>query len=157
MLKKLILLSVFLMFFSITVASVMAPYFISHNNRIAGEILYGGMRALCHQKPERCIFLWGHQMALCERCFAIYFFLIAGGIFLYLFRTYFRRYHWKGAILLMIPAAIDGLTQLAGLRESNIYIRLFTGSLFGIAFALLLCPVGFELCLDDYKMDISQK
>jgi len=155
MLKKLILISMFGMVFFITVASVMAPYFASHNSRIMSDILYGGMRALCHQKPERCIFLWGHQMAICERCFAIYIFLFTGGIFLYIFRKYFRKYHWKLAILLMIPVAVDGLTQLAGLRESNIYLRFFTGSLFGIAFALLLCPPGFEICLDDYKMEIE--
>lgn len=155
MVKKLIMVFVFVMFFSITAASVMAPYFASHNNRIMSDILYGGLRALCHQKPERCIFLWGHQMAICERCFAIYVFLITGGIFLYIFRKSFRRYHWKWAILLMLPVALDGLTQLAGLRESNIYLRFFTGSLFGIAFALLLCPPGFELCLDDYKMEIE--
>jgi uncharacterized membrane protein len=155
MVKKLILVFIFLMFFSITVASVMAPYFASHNNRIMGDILYGGLRALCHQKQERCIFLWGYKMAICERCFAIYVFLIAGGIFLYIFRKSFRKYHWKLAVLLMLPAALDGITQLAGFRESNIYLRLFTGSLFGIAFALLLCPPGFELCLDDYKMEIE--
>ncbi|MEQ8168611.1 MAG: DUF2085 domain-containing protein [Candidatus Eremiobacterota bacterium] len=154
MLKKLILLSVFGMFFFITVASVMAPYFASHNNRIMSDILYGGMRPLCHQKPERCIFLWGHQMAICERCFAIYIFLIGSGIFLYIFRKSFRKYHWKLAILLLVPVALDGLTQLTGLRESNIYLRLFTGSLSGIAFALLLCPPGFEICLDDYQIEI---
>jgi len=154
MVKKLLPAIIFAIFFFITVASVTAPYFASHNNRIMSDLLYGGMRALCHQKPERCIFLWGHQMAICERCFAIYVFMMAGGIFLYIFRKYFRKYHWKTAIFLMLPVAVDGLTQFAGLRESNIYLRLFTGSLFGIAFALLLCPPGFEICLDDYKMEI---
>ncbi len=154
MVKKLILISVFGIFFFIIVASIMAPYFVSHNNRIMSDILYGGMKALCHQKPERCIFLWGHQMAICERCLAIYVFLLGSGIFLYIFRKSFKKYHWKIAILLMLPVAVDGLTQFAGLRESNIYLRFVTGSLFGIAFALLLCPPGFEICLDDYKMEI---
>jgi uncharacterized membrane protein len=36
--------------------------------------------------------------------------------------------------------ALDGGTQLFGLRESNVWLRLLTGTIFGVATALFILP-----------------
>ena len=41
------------------------------------------------------------------------------------------------AIILATPLLIDWGTQKVGIRESNNYLRVFTGFLFGIGFSLL--------------------
>ena len=43
-------------------------------------------------------------------------------------------------LLLLIPIALDGLSQLFGLRESNWWLRTFTGALFGGASVWLAYP-----------------
>jgi uncharacterized membrane protein len=42
--------------------------------------------------------------------------------------------------LTVIPIAVDGLSQLVGLRESNYLLRLITGGLFGLSTAWLFAP-----------------
>jgi uncharacterized membrane protein len=41
-------------------------------------------------------------------------------------------------LLFILPMAVDGLTQLVGLRESTPFLRTLTGSLFGIGSAWLV-------------------
>lgn len=39
---------------------------------------------------------------------------------------------------MIVPAIIDGLTQLMGLRESNNFLRLLTGIMGGLGAAILI-------------------
>lgn len=43
-------------------------------------------------------------------------------------------------LVLLIPIALDGLSQLFGLRESTWWLRTFTGALFGAASVWLAYP-----------------
>ena len=47
---------------------------------------------------------------------------------------------------------LDGLTQVIGLRESNWWLRLITGALFGIATVWLAYPI-----IDDSMKEIAQE
>lgn len=101
---------------------------------------------MCHQEPERSFFLFGHQLAYCQRDFAIYTGLLALGLIFPLVRSRVRPMSLWPAILLSIPMALDGFSQLLGLRESTWELRLLTGGLFALAVAGLIFPrleIGF--------------
>ena len=91
---------------------------------------------LCHGIPERCLHLWGVPMPICARCTAIY----AGmAVSLVVFFILPRMSEFAARVVLFIavaPLAVDGLTQLARLRESTNGLRLATGLAAGVAFGL---------------------
>ena len=91
-------------------------------------------RIFCHGIPERCLYIWGVPMPVCARCTAIY----AGLILSFLAFVVLPRMKEPIARMVLcaalVPMAIDGLTQLAGLRLSTNSLRLETGLLAGVAF-----------------------
>lgn len=101
-------------------------------------------RFFCGQVPSHSFYIAGYQMCLCSRCLAIYSSLLAGGLILTLFRyrpfLHIRPISWKIWLLGMIPMALDGGTQLFGWHESNVYLRLLTGMIFGLATAWFVLP-----------------
>jgi hypothetical protein len=56
-----------------------------------------------------------------------------------------KRIYWKNAILLNLPALVDGYTQFKGCRVSNNSLRFITGVLAGIGAGAFLFPVYFKL------------
>jgi uncharacterized membrane protein len=81
----------------------------------------------------------GWKLAFCERDLAIYAGLLAVGL------LYARRREMQPAgfglyLLLILPMALDGFTQLFGWRESTWQLRVVTGLLFGLASAWLVLP-----------------
>jgi len=93
-------------------------------------------RLFCHGIPERCLYLWGVPMPICARCTAIYAGLILSFV---VFLILPRMRESVARIVLyaaLVPMAVDGLTQLAGLRLSTNPLRLETGLLAGVAFGI---------------------
>ncbi len=97
----------------------------------------------------------GYKVAVCERDVAIYGAILLGGLVFARFRTW--RGRAKGALpklplwafaLLIAPMAVDGLTQLVGLRESDWLFRTGTGALFGLALVALAYPYVEEAMRD---------
>lgn len=112
--------------------SLVCTWAVAHGASHQWRLLF---RIFCHGIPERCLIAWGTPMPICARCTAIY----AG---LALVATSFRilpllRERTARIILYAatIPMAIDGLTQLAQVRQSTNELRLITGLLAGLAFA----------------------
>jgi uncharacterized membrane protein len=107
-------------------------------------------RFLCGQTPSHSFYILGYQMCLCSRCLAIYSALLTGGILLALVRNTraVASLDWKYWMLALVPMGLDGGTQLIGLRESNVWLRLFTGALFGLATAWFLFPLIEESSRD---------
>ena len=95
--------------------------------------LFHWMHFICAQTPSHSFYLFGHQVCLCERCCAIYGSMFLGGLAFVLSKKRLPGIPWWGVILLSIPMAWDGLTQMVGLRESTWELRLLTGALFGLA------------------------
>lgn len=92
---------------------------------------------ICHQKPERTFKINGRYMPVCARCTGFY---IAAILFGTLSRFIAIDYNLPlliVAAILLLPAAIDGTSQLWGLRESNNILRLFTGLLGGLGLAII--------------------
>lgn len=82
----------------------------------------------------------GYKMAWCERDAATYVSLFLAGLLFALVRSRLRPLNWRVYLLFLAPWALDGLTQLVGLRESNYILRSLTGALFGVGSVWLVYP-----------------
>jgi uncharacterized membrane protein len=117
---------------AILAASVFCTWAISNGASMRWRLAF---RALCHGIPARCLELWNVPMPICARCTAIYAGLLAG-IVLFLILPRIQALLARRILLFaVVPMFIDGLTQLAGLRESTNLLRIETGLLAGVAFA----------------------
>jgi uncharacterized membrane protein len=102
---------------------------------------------LCHQLPERSFFGGGVQAPVCARDTGIYIgFCVALALIALLHRPERRRgfptvWGWIAFSLMIGSMALDGGTQLVGLRASTNELRLMTGLLSGFAIAMLLAPM----------------
>jgi len=124
--------------------SVLAPYLEHAGHPIPGLLIHKAFRVLCHQKPERCFYAFGHQMAVCSRCFAVYASFLTVGLAFGTWRSLTKR-RWEEIPLwslgvLALPLALDGVTQIAGLRESTQVLRTITGTLVGAGIGLFVYP-----------------
>lgn len=93
-------------------------------------------RLMCHGLPQRSLELFGTPMPLCARCVGIYGGMLAGIALFVLLPVVRERIMRRAALLAVMPLALDGLTQLTGLRESTNPLRLVTGAIAGLAFGL---------------------
>jgi uncharacterized membrane protein len=109
------------------------------------RIDYSILRKICHRHPDRSIFIFGKQLPLCARCIGIYIAFLIGVVLLGLNPITFQNLTWYSAalitFLMIFPTAIDGFTQLLGLRESNNLLRLTTGMLAGFGFSFIFVYV----------------
>jgi uncharacterized membrane protein len=133
----------------VTALPLLAPWLKANGYEWPARGIYLGYRLVCHQRPERSFHPFGAQMAFCERDTAI----CVTATLLLAFYSLTRR-HWSTPtpsllwpILLALPMAIDGGTQLVGLRESTWELRVVTGAIFSIGAAWFVLPrleVGFR-------------
>ena len=87
---------------------------------------------ICHRRPERSFFYKGKQFPVCARSTGFYISGIATIILINLFPIPYSLTTLLLGIILLIPCAIDGSTQLFDMRESNNTLRFITGILGGI-------------------------
>jgi uncharacterized membrane protein len=93
-------------------------------------------RIMCHGRVERSLALFEVPMPICARCVGIYAGLLAGLALFWLIPFLRERIVRPFALAAIVPLAIDGLSQLAGFRESTNELRIATGVLAGLAFGL---------------------
>ena len=82
----------------------------------------------------------GFKSGMCWRTLAIY-----GSLAVFLLAYMGRRRTWKAVplwagLILALPMAADGFSQMLGLRESNLSLRLTTGILFALSLTWTLVP-----------------
>lgn len=118
----------------------LSPLLRAAGQSAAGESLFRAYSPICTQIPTHSFHLFGYQLALCERDLAIYGTTLLAGLAFALVRPGLRRLSLWGAVLLALPMVVDGFTQMFGWRESNMPLRLLTGTLFGIAVVWLVFP-----------------
>jgi uncharacterized membrane protein len=85
----------------------------------------------------------GYQTALCQRDLAIYAALLLTALVYGVARRgrRIRPLPVRWFAFALVPAALDGGTQLLGMRTSTVDLRLATGALFGMAVGLLVLPL----------------
>ena len=98
----------------------------------------------------------GWKVALCERDVAIYGSMLLAGMLFALLRGRVGRLPLPVFVLFVIPIAVDGLSQLFGLRTSNWWLRTLTGALFGVGVVWLVYPYIQE-SMDDIRLNIEGK
>ena len=99
----------------------------------------------------------GFKVAICQRDVAIYGSVLLAGIFYALTRRQARPLNWRLYILFLIPIAVDGTTQLFGLRESTWLLRTMTGVLFGMASVWLAYPYVEDAMRDVLEDELTRQ
>jgi uncharacterized membrane protein len=114
-------------------AASLCTWAIAHGASEQWRLLF---RIMCHGRAERSLELFATPMPLCARCVGIYGGMLAG-ILVFWAVPLLREKVMRGfAVAALIPLALDGLTQLTGLRESTNPLRVATGVIAGLAFGL---------------------
>lgn len=103
---------------------------------------------ICHRKPERSFFVKGHQFPVCARCTGFYITLILYFIYTYFFFVDYSSFLIAFAIFLLVPAILDGTTQLFSFRESNNTLRFMTGLLGGLGLGILIKALKYFMFLN---------
>jgi uncharacterized membrane protein len=118
----------------------------SHPVDLWAEMLWQVGYALCHQLPERSLFIGGYQLPVCARDTGT---MLGFGLVL---TYYLARNRWKRArlpdVAVLVAAGIgfalfafDGLSSYIGLRDTSNEIRLISGLGFGLSLGLMMLTV----------------
>jgi uncharacterized membrane protein/glutaredoxin len=134
----------------------LAPILMANGYTMSANLIYSVYQFLCHQLPSRSYFVDGYQVAYCERDAAIYTTLLVTTLLFPLVRSRLKPLPWQWYIALITPMAIDGLTQLVGLRYSDWQLRTVTGVLFGLGTAWLALPY-VEEAFQDIRQSVNAK
>jgi uncharacterized membrane protein len=123
-------------------------------NSIAKPLFYA-LHYVCAQIPSHSFYVLGHQFGLCARNLSIYCAMFLGSLAFVLSKKRLRGIPWWLWVLMMVPMAWDGGTQMFGWRESDWILRMVTGSLFGLGnvwFALPLMQKSLETPIASYSV-----
>lgn len=95
---------------------------------------------LCHQLSFRTLYYNGIKMPVCARDVSIYVATALGLLFFRLkgYGAKEFKMNYLLLVLLFLPTALDGFSQLFGFRESTNLLRLITGFPYGIGYAYLI-------------------
>lgn len=131
-----------------------APMLKSSGYTTLSEVVYLPFKLICHQRDDRSFHLHGEKMAFCHRDLAIILAAIGMGLAFAVIRRWrsLPGIRFIAVIAFAMPMAIDGTTQLVGLRESTAELRFLTGSLFSVGVAWFVLPHledGFASIRDD--------
>jgi uncharacterized membrane protein len=112
---------------------VAVPYLVTRDYAVLGFELQRGFALVCHQRPERCFWIFGAPIAVCARCLGIYL----GAAIGLLMRTSRRI-----AVRLLIAAALinglDAVSEVVGFHGNWMGVRFGLGLSLGVAGAMLI-------------------
>lgn len=99
------------------------------------------------QKTWKKFFINGYQFPVCARCTGFYIMFLIYFIYTYFFYVNYNHFLILFSILLLIPAVVDGTSQLKGLRESNNYLRFFTGLIGGLGLGIIIKAIKYYILI----------
>ena len=103
--------------------------------------IFFALHLVCAQIPSHSFYIFGHQLGMCARNFSIYTAMFIGSLIFVLSNKRIPGIPWWVWMLMILPMAIDGTTQMFGLRESTWELRVITGTLFGLANVWFALPL----------------
>ena len=115
---------------------------------VIAKPLFYALHYVCAQIPSHSFYIFGHQLGLCERNFTIYTAMFLGSLAFVLTKKRLPGIPWWVWVLMILPMALDGTTQMFGLRESTWYLRMITGTLFGLGNIWFALPLMQKSLLD---------
>ena len=110
--------------------------------------LFFALHTFCAQIPAHSFYILGHQLGFCARNLSIYTSMFVGSLIFVLGKKRMTGIPWWVWLLLILPMALDGGTQLFGLRESTWYLRILTGTLFGFGSIWFVLPMMHKTLLE---------
>ncbi len=103
---------------------------------------------ICHRLPDRTFNIRGHYFPVCARCTGLYIGAFSYFIFAYFFYVQYTFYLILIALLMIIPAFLDGLTQLLNFRMSSNSLRFFTGIIGGVGLGILIKALKWMIIMN---------
>jgi len=131
---------------------ILAPYLKSKSLSL-NVFVYAIFSPVCHQIPSRSFFLFGYPLAVCCRCFGVYFGFFAGAL-LHPFLKGFSHTTLPKAktfIIISFPLVLDTLGNFSRLWMTDNIIRFIIGFLWG-----LILPFYFIAGISDYFINFRR-
>jgi uncharacterized membrane protein len=117
--------------------------------------IFFALHMVCAQIPSHSFYIFGHQLGMCARNFSIYASMFVGSLIFVLSKNRIPGIPWWLWILMILPMAIDGTTQMFGLRESTWELRVLTGTLFGLGNVWFALPLIQKTILESLPAPVS--
>jgi uncharacterized membrane protein len=111
--------------------------------------LFFSLHYVCAQIPSHSFYILGHQLGLCARNLSIYSSMFLGSLIFTLSKKRVPGIPWWLWVLMILPMAFDGTTQMFGWRESTWILRTITGTLFGLGSVWFVLPLMHKTLLED--------
>jgi uncharacterized membrane protein len=108
---------------------------------VIAKPLFFALHLICAQIPSHSFYLLGHQLGMCVRNLSIYSSMFLGGLVFVLSKKRLPGIPWWVWVLMILPMAVDGITQMFGWRESTWELRMITGTLFGLGSVWFALPL----------------
>lgn len=126
---------------------VLPPLFAGFGRMGFASPIYYFFSNICHQMTERSFHLGEHQLAVCSRCFGVYFGLLAGLLIYPLWRRLenIEPLPRKWLLLSIVPMGIDWSMTVFGFWENTHATRFVTGLILGVTCATYILPAVVEI------------
>lgn len=126
---------------------VLPPIFAASGFTGFSSPLYKFFSFICHQLPDRTFHFGEHPLAVCSRCFGVYFGLFAGLLMYPLWRNIddIEPLPRKWLILSIIPMGIDWSLTAFDIWRNTFATRFITGLILGVACATYIIPAVVEI------------
>jgi len=108
---------------------------------VIAKPLFYSLHFICAQVPSHSFYIYGHQLGLCARNLSIYVSMFLGSLVFVLSKKRMPGLPWWLWVLMLLPMALDGTTQMFGWRESTWILRVVTGTLFGLGNIWFVLPL----------------
>lgn len=118
---------------------VLAPLLLVTGYRQTARGIYWFYSYLCHQLPSHSYFIFGAQVAICERCLAMYGMMFLFGLTYSLMRGQVWPLPFRWYLLFLIPLGLDGGLQLVSELVSIAPWLIYW--MWGIGLVLIALPI----------------
>lgn len=122
-------------------AALSVPFLSYLGLDVISKPIFFALHYVCAQIPSHSFYLFGHQFGMCARNLSIYASMFLGSLIFVLSKKRIPGIPWWLWVLFILPMAIDGTTQMFGLRESTWELRVLTGTLFGLGSIWFALPL----------------